>query len=88
MALLKSSGTSVGSMVGIKVGGTYSGLGVGSIGAVAVWLGTGVSVTVAVALGDGIGEGVAVTDCPHAINNSPSARKILARKIFFMLPVP
>ena len=70
-------------MVGIKVGGTCSGLDVGSIGAIAVWLGTEVSVPVAVALGDGIGDGVALTDCPHAINSSPIARKTPARKFFF-----
>ena len=55
-------------MVGIKVGGTYSGLGVVSIVAVAVGLGLGVVVAVNIALGDGLDGGVAVADCPHAIN--------------------
>jgi hypothetical protein len=70
-------------MVGIKVGGTYSGLGVGSIGAIEVWFGTGVSVTVAVALGDGIGEGVAVEDWLHAVDSKNNIIKIFALKSFF-----
>jgi hypothetical protein len=72
-------------MVGIKVGGTYSGLGAGSIVAVAVWLGTGVIVTVVVAVSDGIGDEVGVTDCPHAMNDKLITRKTMTRKRFFML---
>jgi len=74
-------------MVGIKVGGTNSGLEVGSIIAAVVRVGTGVTVVVAVTvvLGDGTGDGVAVADCPHAMNDKPMTRKIMTRKRFFIL---
>lgn len=74
-------------MVGIKVGGTNSGLDVGSAVAVAVGLGIGVSVAldVVVVVEDGTGDGVAVTCGPHAMNNNPITRKTMTRKRFFIL---
>lgn len=86
-ALLNRPDTSVGSIVGIRVGGTNSGLEVGSTVAVTVGLGASVSVTVGVkgAVDDGIGDGVEVTDDPHALNNKPIMRKTTTRERFFML---
>lgn len=74
-------------MIGIKVGGTYSDLGVGVIVAVAVWVGMGVNVAVAVvvAVDDDIGDGVAVTDGAHAMNDKPIMRKTMTRKRLFIL---
>lgn len=72
-------------MVGIKVGGTYSGLGVGVAVGVRVLLGRGVSVDVTVAVGDGIGAGVEALVCPHAMNTKPMMRKTTIRKRFFIL---
>jgi hypothetical protein len=86
-------------MVGIKVGGTNSGLEVGwavavvvglgtevRVGvAVRVWLGTGVAVALTVVVDDGRGNGVAVTACPHARIDKLISRKITTRKRFFML---
>ena len=72
-------------MVGIKVGGTNSGGDVGWAVAVAVGLGLGVNVTVAAVDGNEVGDGVAVTDCPHALNNKPMTRKTMTRTSFFML---
>jgi hypothetical protein len=74
-------------MVGIRVGGTNSGLDVGSAVAVAVELGIGVSVAVdvVVVVEDGTDDAVAVTCGPHAMNNDPITRKTKAWKRFFML---
>jgi hypothetical protein len=85
-------------MVGIKVGGTYSGLEVDWVVAVAVglgtevmvgvavrvWLGTGVAVAVIVVVDDGRGDGVAITACPQARHDKLISRKIITRKRFFM----
>jgi hypothetical protein len=83
--LLNSSGTSVGSMVGIEVGRIYSGIGVGSLVPVAIGVGIGVNVAVAVLVGDGVREGVAVTSCPHAEARKDNMTKKLALKRFFIL---
>ena len=74
-------------MVGISVGGTNSGLELGSIVAVAVGLGTEVRVGVAVVVivGDGTGDAVVVTDGPHARDDKPMTMKINARKKFFIM---
>ena len=72
-------------MVGIKVGGTNCGLGVGSTVTVAVGLGLGVKVAGTVEVGDGAGDGVAITDGPHAMNDKPITRQIITRKRFFIL---
>jgi hypothetical protein len=72
-------------MVGIKVGGIYTGLGVDSI--VAVALGTGVVVSgivVAVVVGETGGE-VTCNACPQAVANKHTAMTIFAPKSFFML---
>jgi hypothetical protein len=78
-------------MVGINVGGRYSGLEVGSIVAVAVWLGKGVAVTlvwlgigVIVAAEVAIGDVVTI-DCPHATNMKQIIRRTSDLKRLFML---
>ena len=68
-------------MVGIRVGGTNSGLEVGSTVAVAVGLGVGVNVAVS----EGMGEGIVGTVCPHAMNNKLMVRRIIVRKTFFIM---
>jgi hypothetical protein len=71
-------------MVGIKVGGTRSGVAAGSRTAVAVWLGTGMAVVLAVVVGDGVADGETVIDCPHAVNNR-LIRKTRTRNMFSIL---
>ena len=74
-------------MVGIKVGGTYSGLGVGSIVAVSlgegVRVGNGVFVSVAVFVGGGT-EGVTCDTCPQAVTNRHNAIIKVILVEFFM----
>jgi hypothetical protein len=83
-ALLSISGTNVGSMVGINVGGTYSGHSVCVIVGEGVVLGKGV--TDAVTVADGTGDAVGAIDCPQATKSMLIPIKILALRNVFISP--
>jgi len=73
-------------MVGIRVGGTYSGLSVGVIVADAVLLGRGVIDAVVVAVSDEVGNAVGIADSPQAIRKMQIPRKKLTFKNVFIWP--
>lgn len=81
-AFLSKSGTRLGSIVGIKVGGTCSGPAVDIIVGVEVLVGVLVAATVAV--NDGTVDAAGGIDCPQAIRSTQIPRKMLVLMNIFI----